>query len=129
MALKKPNIYLIILITGFSIPLISAALVDFNLTKFVGPNSSLETLFALAFFGLWPAVIMFQNSMIFFSKNGFPFLIFSDCINMTLYACVCCGIYISRKIKASEFRPVVILISYVLGVVVAGALSFLMILR
>lgn len=129
MTIKRANVYLIVLATGFSLPIIFAALADFRLTAFMRPNSGYDTLLALAFFGLWPAAIMFQNSIIFFSKNGFPFLILSDCINMTLYICVCGGIYLSGKIKASEFRPFIILVSYVLGAVAAAAISFVMILR
>jgi hypothetical protein len=129
MKIKTPNSYCIVLAVGFCIPLIFAAMADYNLTRFIKPNSSFEGIFSLIYFGLWPAVIMFQNSVTFFSKHGLPLLLMSDFINMTLYLCMCGGIYLSKKIETSEIKPLVILASFGIGVLASGGLALVLLLN
>lgn len=113
----------IILLVGFCVPFILAALSDIFYTQEQLHNNNW---FGVVDIALWPASIMFIfcGTKSFYSSQSFIYLVTSAIINMILYASICFGIKIGRKSK-SAFKILPIIVFYVIGLIAAGVFAII----
>lgn len=111
----------IVLLVGFCVPFILAALADIFYTKEQLHNNNW---FGVVDIALWPASIMFIlcGTKSFYSSQSFIYLVASAIINMILYTSICLGINIGRK-SSSAFKILPIIVFYVIGLIAAGVFA------
>jgi hypothetical protein len=121
---NKFNVYAKVLLTGFCLPFILAGMSDL-----ISPTyqiiSGFEEISRVVNWGLWPAVIICTTVESFYTADGFKYLMISALVNMILYLCICAGIYVSKKVKTPDAKPLVIIASYISGVIATLAFAII----